>query len=128
MSRTSNAGQMVYNAVADLTNAGKRAHRETIKEVTNLRQTVVDNHLKTLKNEGRVRLVERGVYVAEPSPREERAVSTTMLPEGLVKLEIGDDILTLTMREARHVGFFLAGVAIQFATADGAIRVESARA
>lgn len=115
MSRTSNAGQIVYNAVVDLTHAGKRAHRETIAELTSLRLTVVDNHLKTMKGDGRLKLVERGVYLAVPPPREERAVTTTILTDGMVKVEIGDAVMELSPREFRYLGVLAGGMAIQFA-------------
>ena len=65
----------------------------------------------------RVARVQRGVYVPVVQHPEARLVSLTVLPDGTVKLEIGDDhVLTLTPREARSVGVTLGGLAAQAAS------------
>lgn len=114
MTRTSNASQVVQDTVLDLHNTGRPAHRETIAEVTGLKLSIVDDHLKRLTADGRLKRVERGVYVPVPPPREDRPVSNTMLPDGTCKIEVGDDMMTLTMREARMLASVIGGITLQF--------------
>lgn len=114
MSRTPNASQRVYDAVVDLTNTGRRAHRDTIAEVLQLPLAIVDDHLKRLTTNERLKRIERGVYLPIPPSREDRAVTTTMLPSGMCKIEVGDDIMELTMREARMLGALVGGITLQF--------------
>jgi hypothetical protein len=117
--RSSAASQTIYNAVVDLNNTSRRAHRETIAEITGLKLSIVDDHLKRLKADGRLQLIERGVYIPIPPSREDRAVSNTMLPGGTCKVEIGDEVLSLTMREARMVVSVLGGITLSFVAAGG---------
>ena len=46
--------------------------------------------------------------------REDRAVSSTVTPNGLCKLEIGDVVLELSRREARSIVSVLGGFALLF--------------
>lgn len=115
--RSSKTSQVIYDTVVDLTNTSRRAHRETIAEVSGLKLAIVDDNLKRLKADGRVKLIERGVYLPVPPAREDRAVSNTILPDGTCKLEVGDDVMSLTMREARALVGVLGGITLQFAMA-----------
>lgn len=49
-----------------------------------------------------------------------RAISKTILPSGLVKLEIGDEVLTLTPQENRMLAELQAVAAAQVAALEGA--------
>ena len=109
-----NTGQRVYDAVVDLTSTGRRAHRTTLSEHLGMALVTVDDNLKRLKNDGRLKLIERGVYMPIPPAREDRAVSNTMLPDGTCKLEVGDEVLHLTMREARMVSAVVGGIGLHF--------------
>lgn len=119
MSRSANSGQVVYDTVMDLTNTGRRAHRETIQQVTGLRMSVVDEVLKRLTASERLRRIERGVYTPIIPPREDRAVSSTMLPDGTCKVEIGEEVISLTLREARHLAMLIGGIPLVFAATGG---------
>lgn len=114
MTYPSSPRQVVQDTVLDLFNTGRVAHRETIVEVTGLKLAIVDDHLKRLTADGHLRRVERGVYAPVPAPREDRPVSNTMLPDGTCKIEVGDDMMTLTMREARMLASVIGGITLQF--------------
>lgn len=103
----------------DLTNTGRQAHRLVIAEVTGLKQTIADDVLKRMASDGKLRRVERGVYVPVPPPREDRSITNTMLPDGTCKIEIGEDMLTLTLREARHLAMLIGGIPLVFSAAAG---------
>lgn len=117
MSRENKQSLAVLSAIADLTNTDRRAHRETIAEVTGLKLFDVDYSLKRLRANEQIKLIERGVYALVPAARQDRAISITLLPDGYYKVEIGDAVLDLTSREARGIGTLLSGVSIQFGMA-----------
>lgn len=109
--------ERVYAAVRELRAQDQIATRETVAELSQLRQVVVDDRLRALTNQGRLRRVKRGVYDLQHSFGEPRVISKTVLPDGTVKYDIGDEVLTLTPHEARilaelSVGAAYAAVAI----------------
>jgi hypothetical protein len=73
-----------------------------------------------MTTDGRLQRIERGVYIAIPPAREDRPVSNTMLPDGTCKIEVGDDMMTLTMREAKHLAMLISGITLAFAAAAAA--------
>jgi len=85
-----------------------------------LKLSTVDDNLKALKEDSLIWAPERGVYrpVAVHPPA--RAISKTILPGGLIKLEIGDEVLTLTPQENRMLAELQAGAAAQVAALEGA--------
>lgn len=101
----------VLKAITDLclTEPTRMARRDAIVQATGLPLGVVDDHIKKLRHDERIRLVERGVYVLVPIPREDRAISATALPDGTFKLEIGDTVEELSPREARSLGDLFGG-------------------
>ena len=106
----------VLEEVIDLHAREQIVTRETLADLTGRKLAIIDEALRTLVNEERVARVQRGVYVPVVQHPEARLVSLTVLPDGTVKLEIGDDhVLTLTPREARSVGVALGGLAAQAA-------------
>lgn len=99
----------------DLQAINRPATRANIADITNLAMSTVDYHVKSMVSNGRLRRVLSGIYEAIPMAREDRAISATVLPDGMYKVEAGDECLDLTPREARMLGSLLSGVNIQFA-------------
>lgn len=119
MTRVSNSSQQVLDAVTDLTNTGRQAHRLVVAEITGLKLTIVDDTLKRMTSDGRLKRVERGVYVPVPPPKEDRSITNTMLPDGTCKIEIGEDVLSLSLREARHLAMLIGGIPLVFSASAG---------
>ena len=113
------SSQVIFDAVRELDNAEQIATRETIAEVTGLKLSIVDEHIKNLCNDGRLRRIQRGIYQSITYPPLSRAISVTMLPDGLSKLEIGDVCLDLWPRERRYLGSLLQGSAYECSTIQG---------
>lgn len=107
--------QQILDAVQDLHNAEQMVTREALQEVTNLKLTIIDDRLATLVDEGALIRKSRGVFVPAVQHPPARPISKTMMPDGMVKLEIGDTVLELTPREDRMLASMLAGTAVQFA-------------
>lgn len=107
----------VLEEIIDLHANEQIVTRETLADFTGRKLAIIDEALRTLVNEEKVARVQRGVYVPVVQHPVARVVSMTMLPDGTVKLEIGDDhVLTLTPKEARTVGVALGGIAAQAAS------------
>ena len=101
--------QQVLQAVQELHALEQIATRETVQAATGLRQTIVDDRLRALADEGKLRRLTRGVYEVTKSYPPPRAMSYTELDDGRVKLEIADFLVTLTPAETRKLVRGLAG-------------------
>ena len=101
----------VYQAVRDLHSVGRAATRETVAEMCRLPLLVVDEQLRALHKAGQVVRVLRGHYEPALAFDPPRPVSKTILADGSTKIEIGDDVLTLSPAEARALGQLMTGAA-----------------
>lgn len=108
--------ELVYRSVVEHRETGRACSRQSLAQATSLPLTIVDDRVKFLKNVERIRLAGGVPGIFEPTEdrSEDRAISTTIMPNGKVKLEIGDSVLELSMREARHLGAAFGGFALQF--------------
>lgn len=105
----------IYDAVRELRSLEQIATRETVAELTGLKQTVVDDRLRTLVDDGKLKRLIRGIYELVEDYPETRAISKTVLPTGYVKYDIGDEVITLTPNEDRvlaQLGMGAAGQAV----------------
>ena len=108
--------QQVLEAVQDLHSQQQIVTRETLAAVTGLKLMIVDDRLKVLVAREQVARVERGVFVPVTQHPAARLISKMVLPDGTVKIDIGDDVtLTLTPRENRLLGELMAGAGNQLA-------------
>ncbi len=110
------SAQIIYDAIVDLHNAEQVVTREVLRDVTGLKMTTVDEHVKNLANAERIRRVQNGVYVPMVTPPPARAISLTEVPGGLLKVEIGDDCFELWPREARVFGKLFSGHGNEYAS------------
>lgn len=95
----------------ELRELGQEATRHTIAQLTGLKMTVVDDRLRTLADDGRLRRLVRGVYDLEKPYPPPRPMFFGILADGFVKVEVGDDVLTLSPTEARRLARGLGGFA-----------------
>ena len=110
-----NSKELVLEAVRELHAQEQVVTRETLAEHTGLTMTVVDDRIAVLVDDGQVIRVQRGVFIPAPTWPIARPISKTILPDGFVKIEIGDEVLTLTPRESRALGELTSAAAQQFA-------------
>ena len=89
--------QQILDTVQELHNLEQIVTREAVKEATGLPLTTVDDRLATLVDRGDITRIGRGVFVPAVRHPPARPISKTVLPDGSVKLEIGDEVLTLTV-------------------------------
>ena len=105
--------QMVLDAVVDLNNQEQSVTRETLSAVIDLSLAIIDEKLTSLVNDGLIHRIQRGVYVPTVKHNQARIISKIVLPCGTVKVDIGDDVWTLTPKEARILGSLMAADAMQ---------------
>lgn len=105
--------ELVFDAVIELHALEQIVTREGLSEHLNLKLSIIDDKLKTLANDGLIARIQRGVYVPVTQYPPTRPISHTELPDGTVVLDIGDDVLKLTPREARTLAVMLGARAIQ---------------
>lgn len=101
---------IVLEAAWDLHTRELAVTRETVAEVTGLNLTTVDDRIKFLHEQGRIRRVLRGHYEPVTVHPPARPMSKTILPDGIVMLEIGDMVMHLTPREDRTLASLQVGV------------------
>jgi hypothetical protein len=95
--------QRIYDAVCELHALEQVVTRETVAELTGLKLTVVDDRLGALVDDEKIKRVLRGVYVPVEQHPPARAISKSVLPDGMVMIEIGDEVLHLTGAGPRAV-------------------------
>ena len=103
--------ERIFQAVRELRAMDQIATRETVAELTSLKLSVVDDRLRTLVDDGRLKRLLRGVYELVERFPEPRTISKTVLPNGAVVYDIGDDVLTLSPQEARVLAELSMGAA-----------------
>lgn len=103
--------QRVYDAVCELRGLDQIATRETVAELTGLKLSIVDDRLRALVDDEKLKRLLRGVYELVETFPPPRPMSCSILDTGLVKFEIGDQVLDLTPREARSAARALGGFA-----------------
>lgn len=101
--------QEVLDWVIDLHQKEQIVTREVLMAAMGFKLSIIDEHLKNLVNDGKIRRVRNGVFQPVQQVPPPRAMSHTLLPDGWVKLEVGDDVLMLTAREARMLGSMMQG-------------------
>lgn len=107
--------QIVLEAVQDLHAQEQIVTRETLHVLTGMKLSVIDDRVGALIDDGLVVRVQRGVYVPAETHPPARVISKMLLPDGTVKIDIGDQVLTLTPKEDRMLAQLMAGVAMQTA-------------
>lgn len=112
--KRSNA-DVVFEAIQDLHAQEQIVTRETLASITGFKLTVIDDRVGNLIDNGKVIRVQRGVFVPAEQHPSARIITKTILPDGTVKIEIGDDhVLTLSPREDRTLAMLMAGAGQQF--------------
>ena len=103
----------VYQAVKDLDDHGRKPTKEAVADMTGLAPASVHDAFDALYDCGLIRRVYDGVW--EPVDQTpDRIISASALPQGRVKIEIGDDIVTIGPREHLALAKLLVGVLMAF--------------
>lgn len=105
---------LVYDAILDLSDSETPAKALDVARVTGLSMPIVYDSIKALKQRGRI-YSDNGAFLVCNEYLETQPVYHTAMPNGIVKLEKGDQILELTQREARALAKAMAGFVEQAA-------------
>lgn len=101
--------QRVFDAVAELRGLDQIATRETVAELTQLKLTIVDDRLRALVDDGRLKRLLRGIYELVETFPPPRPMWCGILPDGMVKFELGEHVIDMTPKEARSAHRALGG-------------------
>lgn len=106
--------ELVYNAVVDVFNVtGKPVNCEKVAELLDMKPSKVYEAMNFLANDERFVRAGRGLYEPAAKFRDDQAVSTTVQKSGMVKMEVGDQLIELTPGEAAKAGASLMGFAMR---------------
>lgn len=111
-----NTSEIVYSAALDLHQSQQLVTRENLQKATGQKLSVIDDRIKVLVDDGYLIRLERGLFAPVFKHHETRIISKTHLPDGSIKIDIGDDVLSLTPHEAMILGKALLGEAICLST------------
>ncbi len=108
--------ETILEAIEDLHNQEQIVTRETLSQLTGFKLSIVDDRLSYLVDSSPDYPCTAWCIHSSPQHCPSRIMSKMVLPDGTVKIEIGDDqILTLTPREARNLGNLMVAEAMQYA-------------
>ncbi len=100
----------VWATIMELHRNGQQITRQRVIELSGLTYHIVDGHITNLiEREGTLRRVIDGVFEPIMAHAEPRAIIVIDLPDGMTKVEIGDDLLTLSPVEVRMLAKRLQG-------------------
>lgn len=114
MTAPQSSKEKILKAITDLKATGRTATRLAIAAEAQLKPSTVDDQIKRMKDDGLLWTPTRGVFDFVEQHAEDRAVSVTHLPDGSCKLEIGEFVVDLTLREGRMVATAMGGIALLF--------------
>ncbi|WP_180987891.1 hypothetical protein [Alicycliphilus denitrificans] len=109
----------VFDAVRELRGLEQIATRETVADLTGLKLSVVDDRLRTLVDDGKLKRLLRGIYELVEAYPPSRNISKTILDNGYVMIEFTgragaeDVVLHLTPCEDRALAQLNMGAAGQ---------------
>ena len=103
---------LVFEAIRQINDAGSEPTRERIVAITGLKPTTVDDRIKVLRGEGMIS-PHKQCYRPMHQHVAAQAVSCTVMPNGIYKIEKGDEVMTLVPAEARQLAPMLAGKALE---------------
>lgn len=113
-------GQIIWDTMQDLHQRGQVITRDLLRDLTEQKMSIVDDHIARMIENGRVRRLRAGVFVPIDFSPPPRSVSLTMMPGGMSKMEIGDFCLDLRPAERRMLASMLVGDAVQYSNLQAA--------
>ena len=102
----------VYQAICQLTRQHSYARRDAIINLTGLKFSLVDEAVKSLREEDLTINRIKGGFFTPVKVFEEFPPGVTVLDDGRYKLEHGDEMMTVTPRAASIFAVLLAGAAV----------------
>lgn len=120
---TTSTLEIVLACVKELTANTGMAPRSAIIESTGLSPHIIKERIDELIESGQIKRRERGVYQYVTVFASSRAISRTVLPDGMSIIEIGDTVLHLTPQEEKRLSSMYGGAIVIDALVDAVSRV-----
>lgn len=107
--------KQILEAVIDLHAQEQIVTRDKIGEILpHLSLQKISDRLSYLIETNQISRAERGVYLPVITHAPSRPICKYILPDGTVKIELGDQIITMTPKESRYLGNLMVAEAMQF--------------
>lgn len=106
--------ETIWDTICDLHSKGQVSSRQLLVDLTGLSFGVVDDHCSAMVEDMTLLRIAPGIFEPMPQYRMAESVSTTLLPNGMLKVEIGDAVLDLVPKEQRALGIQMAGYGMEF--------------
>ena len=103
---------LVFEAIRQINDAGGEPTRERILAMAGLKPTTMDDRIKVLRGEGMIS-PHKQCYRPLHQHIAAQAVSCTAMADGVLKIEKGDQLMTLVPAEARQLGSMLQGKSLE---------------
>lgn len=104
----------VFKAACDLMDANVPLTRINLQRAMDIPISKIDDHIRELVEVHRkLKRTGQGIFAIIAQRIPDREVSVTHLDTGRVKVEVGDILIELSLREARKVGLCTVGCAFQ---------------
>lgn len=103
--------QRIYEAVRELRQLEQTATRESVSDLTGLPLSIIDDRLRALVDDGKLKRLLRGIYELVEQFAPPRPMSCSILSDGQVNFEMGDAVILFSPQEARNAARALAGFA-----------------
>ena len=105
--------EQVLRAIIDLDAHDKRPTRQAIAAITHLAIPRISESINTLFDAGKIKRLYDGVWIpVDTTP--DRVISASPMPQGRLKIELGDEIITLTPRESFELAKLVGGILLAF--------------
>lgn len=112
MTDTPSTLQIVLDCIRDLTASTGMAPRSTIIANTGLSPHIIKERIDELLDSGQIKRRERGVYQYVTVFAPARAISRTVLADGMAIIEIGDTVLHLSPQEEKRLSSMYGGAIV----------------
>lgn len=109
MNENTSTLHIVLSCIKELTANTGMAPRAAIIESTGLSPHIIKERIDELLESGQIKRRERGVYQHVTVFAPARAISRTVLPDGLAVIEVGDTVLHLTPHEEKRLSSMYGG-------------------
>lgn len=105
------ARERIWSAIQELAALGKAFTRKRLKELTELQFHIIDDHVDKFIEDGLIQRIGNGIFEMVQQYDPTRATTVTILEDGCVILECGDQVMKLNPTEARRIAKQMQGLA-----------------
>lgn len=105
------ARERIWASIQELAAVSKAFTRKRLKELTELPFHIIDDHVDKFIEDGLIQRIGNGIFEMVQQYEPTRATTVTILEDGCVIMECGDQVMKLNPTESRRMAKQLQGMA-----------------